>query len=169
VGWHLGLGAGGWVMAFVDGQRMLCCKRETISMEVGREGAAERAPSTRRSTLVYTSGGGASGPVKEACWRCAKLAQGQSRHIVCPLSAPPHRFLLAGPTSSASSGPNPDPSWLTDKAWVELCNLSALPAFQGFASHVMQVRKARGYWEPAQAFDLATCWHCRHPSALQCA
>jgi dynein heavy chain len=43
------------------------------------------------------------------------------------------RFLLAGPTSSEPAAPNPAPDWLTDKAWNELTNLSALPNFAGFA------------------------------------
>ncbi|KAG2439747.1 hypothetical protein HYH02_010624 [Chlamydomonas schloesseri] len=46
------------------------------------------------------------------------------------------RFLLAGPTTSELSQPNPAPDWLTDKAWNELLNLSHLPHFQGFADHV---------------------------------
>lgn len=43
------------------------------------------------------------------------------------------RFLLAGPTTSELSQPNPAPDWLTDKAWNELLNLSHLPTFKGFA------------------------------------
>ncbi|GLC56009.1 hypothetical protein PLESTB_001054700 [Pleodorina starrii] len=46
------------------------------------------------------------------------------------------RFLLAGPTSSEPTQPNPAPDWLTDKAWNELLNLSNLPKFKGFADHV---------------------------------
>ncbi|GLI62391.1 hypothetical protein VaNZ11_005010 [Volvox africanus] len=46
------------------------------------------------------------------------------------------RFLLAGPTSSEPTQPNPAPDWLTDKAWNELLNLSNLPNFRGFADHV---------------------------------
>lgn len=44
------------------------------------------------------------------------------------------RFLLAGPTSSEISMPNPAPEWLTDKAWTEVENLSKLTAFEGFAA-----------------------------------
>ena len=46
------------------------------------------------------------------------------------------RFLLAGPTSSEVTHPNPDPTWITDKAWVEILNISHLPVFKGFAEHV---------------------------------
>ncbi|GAX80571.1 hypothetical protein CEUSTIGMA_g8008.t1 [Chlamydomonas eustigma] len=46
------------------------------------------------------------------------------------------RFMLAGPTSSEVTHPNPDPTWITDKSWVELLNLSHLPAFAGFAEHM---------------------------------
>jgi dynein heavy chain len=46
------------------------------------------------------------------------------------------RFLLAGPTSSEVSKPNADPSWLTEKAWVEVLNLSQLSNFSGFAEHM---------------------------------
>ncbi len=45
------------------------------------------------------------------------------------------RFLLAGPTSSVLTSPNPASDWLTDKVWVELLNLSTLPHFTGFAAH----------------------------------
>jgi dynein heavy chain len=40
------------------------------------------------------------------------------------------RFLLAGPTSSDITVPNPAPAWLTDKAWVEVLNLAHLKTFQ---------------------------------------
>ncbi|MEW5298366.1 MAG: hypothetical protein WDW36_001498 [Sanguina aurantia] len=45
------------------------------------------------------------------------------------------RFLLSGPTNSELTKPNPAPAWLTDKSWVELLNLSTLPAFAGFSEH----------------------------------
>lgn len=32
--------------------------------------------------------------------------------------------------------PNADPSWLTEKAWVEVLNLSQLHSFSGFAEHM---------------------------------
>jgi len=46
------------------------------------------------------------------------------------------RFLLAGPTSTELTSPNPAPTWLTDKCWIELLNLSKLDAFRGFDEHV---------------------------------
>jgi dynein heavy chain, axonemal len=46
------------------------------------------------------------------------------------------RFLLAGPPKLDFAEPNPAPSWMTRKCWTELLNLSELPAFTGFASHV---------------------------------
>lgn len=45
------------------------------------------------------------------------------------------RYLLAGPTSAECGAPNPAPEWLTDKAWTEVCNVAALPAFAGFEEH----------------------------------
>jgi dynein heavy chain len=42
------------------------------------------------------------------------------------------QFLLTGGLSlSSNSVPNPDPTWLADKAWSEICRLSDLPAFNG--------------------------------------
>lgn len=46
------------------------------------------------------------------------------------------RFLLAGPTRTEfDDKPNPAPAWLTDKCWVEVLNVAALPAFAGFDEH----------------------------------
>lgn len=45
------------------------------------------------------------------------------------------RFLLSGPTNSELTKPNPASAWLTDKSWVEVLNLSTLPAFAGFSEH----------------------------------
>jgi dynein heavy chain len=42
------------------------------------------------------------------------------------------RFLIAGPTRMIDAGPNPDPTWVTPKAWNEIKALDALPAFNGF-------------------------------------
>jgi dynein heavy chain len=42
------------------------------------------------------------------------------------------RFLIAGPTRMIDAGPNPDPSWVTPKAWNEVKALDTLPAFSGF-------------------------------------
>ena len=47
------------------------------------------------------------------------------------LAAAEWRFLLSGITpASTPSLPNPAPSWLTDKAWTQILNLSTLPKFQ---------------------------------------
>eukprot|EP00898_Chlorokybus_atmophyticus_P004944 jgi/Chlat1/5450/Chrsp36S00417 len=48
------------------------------------------------------------------------------------------RFLLAGATSTEVMLPNPAPEWLIDKAWIEILNLSRLPAFAGFDTHVAE-------------------------------
>ncbi|TPX37761.1 hypothetical protein SeMB42_g06896 [Synchytrium endobioticum] len=43
-------------------------------------------------------------------------------------------FLLTGGLSlGAPTQSNPDPLWITEKAWTEICRMSDLPAFQGFA------------------------------------
>jgi dynein heavy chain len=41
------------------------------------------------------------------------------------------RLLIAGP-ARILQGTNPDPSWVTGKAWNEVLNLNSLPAFSGF-------------------------------------
>ena len=51
------------------------------------------------------------------------------------LDAAEWRFLLSGVVpGSAPRLPNPAPSWLTDKAWTQMLNLSTLPRFQVSAS-----------------------------------
>ncbi|TPX35722.1 hypothetical protein SmJEL517_g02025 [Synchytrium microbalum] len=43
-------------------------------------------------------------------------------------------FLLTGGLSlGAPATPNPDPSFITEKAWTEICRMSDMPAFNGFA------------------------------------
>jgi dynein heavy chain len=42
------------------------------------------------------------------------------------------RFLIAGPSRLIEAGPNPDPTWITPKAWNEVKSLDTLAAFQGF-------------------------------------
>lgn len=45
------------------------------------------------------------------------------------------KFLLTGGIALDKDMPaNPDSAWLTDKSWTEICRLSNLPAFQGFAA-----------------------------------
>lgn len=34
--------------------------------------------------------------------------------------------------------PNPDPSWLSDKSWDEICRMCDLPAFKKFRQHFEQ-------------------------------
>ena len=41
------------------------------------------------------------------------------------------RFLLSGVTlGTVTKLPNPAPTWLTDKSWTQILNLSSVPAFQ---------------------------------------
>jgi len=43
-------------------------------------------------------------------------------------------FFLTGGVGIQSTMPNPtDKSWLSDKSWDEICRMSALPSFKGFA------------------------------------
>lgn len=41
-------------------------------------------------------------------------------------------FFLTGGIGLQNKDPNPDPSWLTDKSWDEVCRMSNLPSFKGF-------------------------------------
>ncbi|KAH0630137.1 hypothetical protein JD844_012805 [Phrynosoma platyrhinos] len=45
-------------------------------------------------------------------------------------------FLLTGGVGLKSKFKNPDPSWLQDKSWDEICRASDMPAFKGLRSHV---------------------------------
>ncbi|XP_069874839.1 dynein axonemal heavy chain 12 isoform X1 [Dipodomys merriami] len=44
-------------------------------------------------------------------------------------------FLLTGGVSLKSAERNPDPSWLQDKSWEEICRASEFPAFKGLRDH----------------------------------
>ncbi|XP_046502836.1 dynein axonemal heavy chain 12 isoform X9 [Equus quagga] len=44
-------------------------------------------------------------------------------------------FLLTGGVSLKSAEKNPDPSWLQDKSWEEICRASEFPAFKGLREH----------------------------------
>ncbi|XP_012657935.1 dynein heavy chain 12, axonemal-like, partial [Otolemur garnettii] len=44
-------------------------------------------------------------------------------------------FLLTGGVSLKSAEKNPDPTWLQDKSWEEICRASEFPAFRGFRTH----------------------------------
>ncbi|KAJ1549535.1 Dynein heavy chain 7, axonemal [Cladochytrium tenue] len=60
---------------------------------------------------------------------CITILKGRNE-----IDADEWRFLLTGGIGiSDTSLPNPDPSWLTDKAWVDICMLSNCAAFPHFA------------------------------------
>ena len=62
------------------------------------------------------------------------------------------RFLLAGPTDTEISEPNPAPSWVTEKVWIEIVNCARLPAFAGFDNaFTANVEHYRSYFESADA------------------
>lgn len=42
------------------------------------------------------------------------------------------RFWLAGATDTSVDGANPDPSWVTDKMWIDICKASKLEGLSGF-------------------------------------
>jgi dynein heavy chain len=45
------------------------------------------------------------------------------------------RFLIAGSCGTATiDEPNPDSHWVEPRAWAEICSVSTLPAFSGFAT-----------------------------------
>uniref|UniRef100_A0A8C6FPB3 Dynein axonemal heavy chain 12 n=1 Tax=Moschus moschiferus TaxID=68415 RepID=A0A8C6FPB3_MOSMO len=44
-------------------------------------------------------------------------------------------FLLTGGVSLKSAEENPDPTWLQDKSWEEICRASEFPAFRGLRDH----------------------------------
>lgn len=84
----------------------------------------------------------------------ASKIQQQGGHI----DAREWRFLLAGPTSNDAGSANPADDWLTDKAWVELCSLSQLPAFAGFAQHVAEhLEHYKGIFDSNQVGSMGAC------------
>nr|XP_044991758.1 dynein axonemal heavy chain 12 [Jaculus jaculus] len=64
-------------------------------------------------------------------------------------------FLLTGGVSLKSADPNPDPSWLQDKSWEEICRASEVPVFQDLKKHfcenIQQWRKIYDNKEPHNA------------------
>ncbi|KAK3519072.1 hypothetical protein QTP70_016355, partial [Hemibagrus guttatus] len=47
-------------------------------------------------------------------------------------------FLLTGGVGLQNDVPNPDPSWLQDKSWDEICRASELPGLQGLRESVIK-------------------------------
>uniref|UniRef100_A0A8C3YTD1 Dynein axonemal heavy chain 12 n=1 Tax=Catagonus wagneri TaxID=51154 RepID=A0A8C3YTD1_9CETA len=64
-------------------------------------------------------------------------------------------FLLTGGVSLKSAEKNPDPSWLQDKSWEEICRASEFPAFEGLRDHfcdnITEWRKIYDSKEPHNA------------------
>uniref|UniRef100_A0A2K6PQ33 Dynein axonemal heavy chain 12 n=1 Tax=Rhinopithecus roxellana TaxID=61622 RepID=A0A2K6PQ33_RHIRO len=64
-------------------------------------------------------------------------------------------FLLTGGVSLKSAEKNPDPTWLQDKSWEEICRASEFPAFRGlrqhFCEHIYEWRKIYDSKEPHNA------------------
>uniref|UniRef100_A0A671G5X3 Dynein axonemal heavy chain 12 n=1 Tax=Rhinolophus ferrumequinum TaxID=59479 RepID=A0A671G5X3_RHIFE len=65
------------------------------------------------------------------------------------------RFLLTGGVSLKSAEANPDPTWLQDKSWEEICHASEFPAFKGlrthFCEHIKEWREIYDSKEPHNA------------------
>ncbi|XP_069721684.1 dynein axonemal heavy chain 12 [Phaenicophaeus curvirostris] len=47
-------------------------------------------------------------------------------------------FFLTGGVGLKNKYKNPDPSWLPDKSWDELCHASEIPALKGLRSHISE-------------------------------
>eukprot|EP00741_Cyanophora_paradoxa_P012299 tig00000169_g11885.t1 len=59
---------------------------------------------------------------------CVRILQGDGR-----IDPAEWRFLLAGATSDEISIPKPEAEWIDASMWIDVLNLSHLPAFAGFA------------------------------------
>jgi hypothetical protein len=46
------------------------------------------------------------------------------------------KLFLTGKVGLGNANPNPDPRWLTQKVWDEICHLEDLPAFSGEYVHL---------------------------------
>nr|XP_021527285.1 dynein heavy chain 12, axonemal [Aotus nancymaae] len=61
-------------------------------------------------------------------------------------------FLLTGGVSLKSAEKNPDPTWLQEKSWEEICRASEFPAFRGlrqhFCEHIYEWREIYDSKEP---------------------
>lgn len=66
-----------------------------------------------------------------------RASQVQARTPVDPAEL---RFLLTGTAPSSVSKPNPT-SWLTEKQWQAICELSHLPAFSGLADSFTELEE----------------------------
>ncbi|XP_030888189.1 dynein heavy chain 12, axonemal [Leptonychotes weddellii] len=64
-------------------------------------------------------------------------------------------FLLTGGVSLKSAEKNPDPTWLQDKSWEEICRASEFPAFKElrkhFCEHITEWREIYDSKEPYNA------------------
>nr|XP_060483981.1 dynein axonemal heavy chain 12 [Panthera onca] len=64
-------------------------------------------------------------------------------------------FLLTGGVSLKSAEKNPDPTWLSDKSWEEICRASEFPAFkelrEHFCKHITEWREIYDSKEPHNA------------------
>ncbi|XP_058438167.1 dynein axonemal heavy chain 12 isoform X4 [Marmota monax] len=64
-------------------------------------------------------------------------------------------FLLTGGVSLKAAEKNPDPTWLQDKSWEEICRASEFPAFKKlkthFCEHLLEWRKIYDSKEPHNA------------------
>ncbi|XP_045146064.1 dynein axonemal heavy chain 12 [Echinops telfairi] len=57
-------------------------------------------------------------------------------------------FLLTGGVSLKNPEKNPDPSWLQEKSWEEICRASEYPAFTGFREHFCEnIQDWRGIYD----------------------
>ncbi|XP_029142079.1 dynein heavy chain 12, axonemal [Protobothrops mucrosquamatus] len=71
-------------------------------------------------------------------------------------------FLLTGGVGLKSKFKNPDPSWLQDKSWDEICRASDMSAFKGLRNHVTsQTNEWRSIYDSKepQTVPLPTPWN----------
>ena len=60
---------------------------------------------------------------------CVAILRSQDK-----LEMPEWRFLITGGIAmDKNQPPNPDPNWISEKSWNEICRLSALPAFENLS------------------------------------
>jgi dynein heavy chain len=58
-----------------------------------------------------------------------KILQGSDK-----IDAAEWRFLISGIRPDSEDVPNPDPSWVDSRCWSEICAVSTIPVFTGFAA-----------------------------------